>query len=123
VFITNIVKCRPPQNRDPLPDEIAACRPYLEEQIAWVDPDVLVTLGRFALEVFAPGARISRVHGKPRQMGSRIFLPMLHPAAALHKADWRPQLAEDFAALRSVLESEAATARSDEPTTAQPTLF
>jgi DNA polymerase len=112
VYVTNIVKCRPPENRDPLPDEIAACRPFLEEQIALVDPEVIVTLGRFALEVFAPGARISRVHGQPRRLGSRTFLPMLHPAAALHQPSWRPRLEEDFAALRDVLSLPAAPAEA-----------
>ena len=103
VYITNIVKCRPPENRDPLPDEIEACRPFLEEQIALVDAQVIVTLGRFALEVFAPGARISRVHGQPRSAGARTLLPMLHPAAALHQPSWRRSLEEDFAELRKVL--------------------
>lgn len=109
VYVTNVVKCRPPQNRDPLPDEIDACRPFLEEQIALVDPEVLVTLGRFALEVFTPGGRISRVHGQPRRMGARTFLPMLHPAAALHQPSWRRSLEDDFAALNRVLAAPPAS--------------
>ncbi len=103
VYVTNIVKCRPPENRDPLPDEIEACRPYLEEQIALIDPEVVVTLGRFALGVFAPDARISKVHGQPRRVGARTFMPMLHPAAALHQTSWRRSLEDDFVALRNVL--------------------
>jgi DNA polymerase len=73
-----------------------------------VDPAVVVTLGRFALGHFLPGARISQVHGRPRRLGNRLFLPMLHPAAALHQASWRPQLEQDFRALRDALATEEA---------------
>jgi DNA polymerase len=126
VFVTNIVKCRPPENRDPLPDEIKECRGYLEEQIALVDPEVVVALGRFALDFFLPGERISRVHGRPRSLGARTFLPMLHPAAALHQPSWRPKLTDDFAALGAVLgarnEEEAGAGLPDADDT-QLTLF
>lgn len=108
VFITNIVKCRPPGNRDPKPEEIEACRPYLEEQIALLDPEVVVTLGRFALDFFIPGLRIGQAHGRPRRLGGRTYLPMVHPAAALHRQSWRPALDEDFAALKAVLDAIAA---------------
>jgi DNA polymerase len=122
VFVTNIVKCRPPGNRDPEPEEIAACRPYLQRQIELVDPAVVVTLGRFALEHFVPGARISQVHGRPRRLDGRIFVPILHPAAALHRASWRPMLEQDFAALGKALQAEeaarAATQPAPEPGTA-----
>ena len=108
VFITNIVKCRPPGNRDPEQPEIEACRRYLLRQIEAIDPPVIVTLGRFALEHFMPGARISRVHGQARRVGGRLFVPVLHPAAALHRASWRPQLEQDFQALKSALRDEEA---------------
>jgi DNA polymerase len=103
VFVTNIVKHRPPGNRDPSADEIEACAPFLREQIALVDPRVVVTLGRFALERFMPGARISQVHGQARRVDGRLFMPILHPAAALHQPAWRSQLEADFEALRVLL--------------------
>jgi DNA polymerase len=123
VYVTNIVKCRPPENRDPLPDEIQTCREYLEEQIALVDPDVVVALGRFALEFFLPGERISRVHGLPRRLGARTFLPVLHPAAALHQASRRPQLEADFAALGRILAAPAAPSEPADESGSQLTLF
>src|SRR5688500_7935043 len=89
VFITNVVKCRPPGNRDPLPDEIAACAPYLERQIAAIDPDIIVTLGRFSMARWFPGERISRIHGQPKREGGRLIVPMYHPAAALHQGALR----------------------------------
>jgi uracil-DNA glycosylase len=89
VFITNVVKCRPPDNRDPLPDEIAACAPYLRRQLEVLDPAVIVTLGRFSMATFMPGARISQAHGTIRPVdpatgaGSAVVFAMYHPAAAL----------------------------------------
>jgi DNA polymerase len=89
VFITNVVKCRPPDNRDPLPDEIAACAPYLRRQLEVLDPAVVVTLGRFSMATFMPGARISQAHGMVRPVdpatgaGSALVFAMYHPAAAL----------------------------------------
>jgi uracil-DNA glycosylase len=81
VFITNVVKSRPPGNRDPLPDEIAACAPFLERQIEVIDPDVIVTLGRFSMARWFPGERISRIHGQPKRVGRRLIVPMYHPAS------------------------------------------
>ena len=80
VFITNVVKCRPPGNRDPFPDEIAACSSYLDRQIAAIDPDVIVTLGRFSMARWFPGDRISKIHGQPKRDGMRLVVPMYHPA-------------------------------------------
>jgi DNA polymerase len=97
VFITNVVKCRPPGNRDPLPDEIAACAPYLERQIAAIDPDVIVTLGRFSMSRWFPGEKISKIHGQPRKDGRRLIVPMYHPAAALHQGALKAVIEEDFA--------------------------
>jgi len=96
VYITNIVKCRPPKNRDPLPDEIEACEPYLDRQIEFIKPRIIVTLGRFAMQHFFPGASISRIHGQPRQQGERIFFPIFHPAAGPYQPKWQPLLEEDF---------------------------
>lgn len=126
VFITNIVKCRPPSNRDPLPDEMTACAPYLERQIAEIDPDVIVTLGRFSMSRYFPGERISKIHGKARSVGSRLVVPMYHPAAALHNGSLRSTIEEDFDRLpRFLAEQETARASAneqDEPPV-QPTLF
>ncbi len=85
VFITNVVKCRPPQNRDPLKDEIDACDSWLQQQIAAIDPPVIVTLGRYSMAKFFAGESISRIHGQPRTVGKRTIVPMFHPAAALHQ--------------------------------------
>lgn len=108
VYITNVVKCRPPGNRDPAPEEIAACAPYLERQIALVDPRVIVTLGRFAMAHWFPGEAISRIHGQPRRADARLIVPMYHPAAALRNGALRPVLEADFAQLPRLLEQERA---------------
>ena len=96
VFITNVVKCRPPANRDPEPGEIAACGEYLDRQEHALDPILIVTLGRFSLQRYLPGSRISEVHGRLRRVGSRFVLPMYHPAAALRSTGLRETLARDF---------------------------
>jgi uracil-DNA glycosylase len=96
VFITNVVKCRPPGNRDPLPDEIAACQPYLDTQIETIDPLTIVTLGRFSMSRWFPNERISRIHGQPKVFGNRTVVPMYHPAAALHQGSLRATIEADF---------------------------
>lgn len=96
VFIGNVIKCRPPGNRDPRPDEIAACRPYLDKQIELIRPRIIITLGRFSMARYFPGASISRIHGRPKRSGGVIFYPMFHPAAALHQPRWRPMIEEDM---------------------------
>lgn len=103
VFITNVVKHRPPGNRDPLPDEMAACAHWLEEQIEIIDPDVIVTLGRFSLAKYFPGQRISKIHGQPKEIGGRFVVPMYHPAAALHNGSLRPEIEADFLKLPRLL--------------------
>ncbi len=121
VFITNVVKCRPPGNRDPLPDEIAACAPYLERQIAAIDPDVIVTLGRFSMARWFPGERISKIHGQPRKDGKRLIVPMYHPAAALHQSALRGAIEEDFAKLPKILaDAERERLKSEESAPAEP---
>lgn len=130
VFITNVVKCRPPGNRDPLPDEIAACAPYLDRQIAAIDPLVIVTLGRFSMARYFPNERISRIHGQPKTFGQRTVVPMYHPAAALHQGSLRGAIEEDFDQLGKIVakaraEREKANTASpdDEPAVEQMKLF
>lgn len=119
VFITNVVKSRPPGNRDPLPDEIAACAPYLERQIEVIDPEVIVTLGRFSMARWFPGERISRIHGQPKRVGRRLIVPMYHPAAALHQQTLKATILEDFGKLPRIL-AEAEAARRDEDAEDEP---
>lgn len=103
VWITNVVKCRPPGNRDPQPDELAACDPYLERQIAAINPSIIITLGRYSMGKFMPGAKISGVHGQMRKVGERYVVAMFHPAAALHQASLKPAILADFAKLPQLL--------------------
>jgi uracil-DNA glycosylase len=109
VFITNIVKCRPPDNRDPEPDEIAACAPYLRRQLEILDPALIVTLGRHSLGRFMPGERISQAHGTVRPVdpssgaGSALALALYHPAAALRTPDIERQSYEDVASIPAAL--------------------
>jgi uracil-DNA glycosylase len=104
VFITNVVKCRPPGNRDPEPAEITACSEYLDRQERALDPAVVVTLGRHSLQRYLPGARIGGVHGGLRRAysGQHVF-PMYHPAAALHQASLRETLFRDIRGLPAAL--------------------
>ena len=99
VFITNVVKCRPPANRDPLPEELTACSSFLDEQIRLIDPLVIVTLGRFSMGRYFPLARISSIHGKGHWVDGRMIVPMFHPAAALHQPNLRDSIMHDFALL------------------------
>jgi uracil-DNA glycosylase family 4 len=117
VFITNVVKCRPPNNRDPLPFELHACRPYLERQIALINPRVIVTLGRYSLGTFFPGDMISRVHGMLREKDGRYYYAMYHPAAALHQESLRQTLINDMRKLGRYLQQglpEPRTAKEDQ---------
>jgi uracil-DNA glycosylase len=103
VFITNIVKCRPPDNRDPQPDEIEACSGYLERQIELVAPKLIVTLGRFSMQLAYKGVTISQVHGQPKRVNDIVYLPMFHPAAALHQSRYRTLIEQDFAKIPELL--------------------
>ena len=96
VFIANVIKCRPPGNRDPLPEEVKACRPFLDRQIELLQPTLVVTLGRFSMARAFPKARISHIHGQPRKVGGIIYYPMYHPAAALHRPSPRSVVKEDM---------------------------
>lgn len=99
VFITNVVKCRPPGNRDPLPEELSACNEYLERQIETIDPRVIVTLGRYSMARFMTNVRISDVHGQARWVNQRLIVPMFHPAAALHQPSLKGAVLDDFSKL------------------------
>jgi uracil-DNA glycosylase len=103
VFIGNVVKCRPPGNRDPLPEELSACSDYLERQIQAINPRVIVTLGRFSMARFLPNAKISDVHGQSYQLKGRTIVPMYHPAAALHQPSLRPMVEKDFKRLPDLI--------------------
>ncbi len=96
VFITNVVKCRPPGNRDPLPNEIEACSTYLDRQIAAINPQVIVTLGRFSMARFFGSEKISAIHGRARKVDGRICIAMYHPAAGLHQASLKDTIRNDF---------------------------
>lgn len=104
VYITNIVKCRPPDNRDPLPDEKATCAPlYLEEQLKLIKPLLIVTLGRHALSHFIPNLKISEVHGQPKRYQGQVYLSLYHPAVALYNGSMRETLEEDFQIIPNLL--------------------
>lgn len=115
VFITNVVKCRPPGNRDPMPDELGACAEYLNRQIEALDPPVIVTLGRFSMAKFLPFARISEAHGKPVQINGRLVVPMYHPAAALHQPGLKPTLEKDFLQLPELIRNGIGQLKEEAP--------
>ena len=108
VWIGNVVKCRPPENRDPLPEELSACNVYLERQIEAINPSIIVTLGRYSMNKFFPGAKISAVHGQMRKVGGRYVIAMFHPAAALHQAALKPAILADFGRLPELLKEARA---------------
>ena len=104
VYITNVVKCRPPGNRDPQLLEVETCTStYLDRQIQAINPKVIVTLGRFSMSLFLPNAKISQVHGQSMHIRGRLVVPMYHPAAALHQGSLRPVIENDFAKLPQLI--------------------
>ena len=105
VYITNVLKCRPPMNRDPMPNEVEACSPYLKSQLELVQPKVVLILGRHALERLMPGqGSISRIHGSLIRRGDVAYVPLYHPAAALHNGALVADLERDFDALKRYLD-------------------
>jgi DNA polymerase len=107
VYITNIIKCRPPGNRDPLPEEVESCRVWLEQQMDLLDPALIVTLGRHSMSRFFPKETIGKVHGTARKVDGRTVFAMYHPAAALHQQRLRDTLIEDMKKIPGVLAQEA----------------
>ncbi len=107
VFITNMVKCRPPNNRDPFPGEMEACSKYLDAQIEAIKPKVIVPLGRHALAKWFPNESIGKVRAKPRRFGDITLFPLYHPAAALHNGALRSTILDDFAKLGDLLRAPA----------------
>jgi DNA polymerase len=120
VFIANVVKHRPPNNRDPEPDEIQACAGYLDRQIAAIQPKVIVTLGRHSMARFFPGARISAIHGQARLVQGRLVVAMFHPAAALHQQSLRQTLVDDFKKLPGYIARAMQAQAGPPPATPQP---
>ena len=119
VYITNVIKCRPPGNRDPLPEEVEACKPYLDRQIELIQPTLVVTLGRFSMARAFPKARISRIHGQPCKIGGVIYYPMYHPAAALHQPSLRRTVEEDMQRIPELIRQAAQIAESAPPVEAE----
>lgn len=103
VHIANVIKCRPPGNRDPLPTEMLACRKWLDRQIALIQPKIVVTLGRYSLALAFPGESIGKVHGTARSKDNRVYFAMYHPAAALHQQSLRKTIQEDMLKIPSLL--------------------
>lgn len=109
VFITNVVKCRPPNNRDPLPEELRACRHWLDAQIELLNPEIIVTLGRFSMARFIEDARIGRVHGQAFEIEGRKVVTMYHPAASLHNPALKDSMFADFARLGGIIKKLSPT--------------
>ena len=122
VYICNVLKCRPPANRDPAPDEVIACRDYLDEQIDLVDPLVVVTLGRFSMAKWFQGQTISRIHGTVKEIDGRFVVPMFHPAAALHQQNLRSTIINDFRTIPAVLERARRLRAREQPASHEPGL-
>ena len=122
VYIANVVKCRPPGNRDPLPDEISACRKWLDRQIELIKPKMIVTLGRYSMARYFPGGSISKLHGTSRVSDGITYFAMYHPAAALHQGSLRKVLMEDMLKIPPLLErpAEAAVVEEIKPERVEP---
>ncbi|MEA2098221.1 MAG: uracil-DNA glycosylase [Patescibacteria group bacterium] len=104
IYIANVIKCRPPGNRDPLPEEVEACRPWLDQQIKIIDPKLIVLLGRHSMDRFLPNQKISLDHGKPKRRKGQVYYPIYHPAAALYRNGLFEDLKKDFERIPKVLE-------------------
>ena len=119
VYITNMVKHRPPNNRDPLPGEIACCRPWLEKQLQTIKPKIIITLGRHSMEMFFPGKSISKIHGTSTKKDGFICFAMYHPAAALHQQSLRQDIEVDMHKVRTLLDDlekeESMSEKAPEP--------
>ena len=114
VYITNVIKSRPPGNRDPLPVEIQSCREWLKRQIELIHPRMIVTLGRYSMAMFFPGKSISKIHGTAQRQDNIIYYAMYHPAAALHQQSLRPVIEEDMLRIPSLLVQPESTAEAEQ---------
>lgn len=115
VYITNMVKCRPPNNRDPLPGEVSACRPYLDSQLEMISPEVIVSLGRHSFSKFFPSQSLTKARGRPQRWRNLTVYPIYHPAAALHNPRLRSVIVEDFSRLPDVVGTAKEAAQEPEP--------
>jgi len=113
VYIANVIKCRPPGNRDPLPSEIQACCRWLDRQIEIIQPKMIVTLGRYSLARYFPAESIGKIHGKARKIGDVIYYPMYHPAAALHQGSLRKTIEADMLQIPEILARAGEIAEAD----------
>ena len=122
VYITNVIKCRPPQNRDPLPTEIHNCRGWLDRQVELINPRMVVTLGRYSMAMFFPGKSISKIHGTAHKQDNIIYYAMYHPAAALHQQSLRQIVEADMLKIPKIL-AEAETVSEVKPEPKQLNMF
>ncbi|MBN1286080.1 MAG: uracil-DNA glycosylase [Anaerolineae bacterium] len=114
VFIANVVKCRPPGNRDPRTSELTTCAPYLDRQIELIDPKMIITLGRYSMARWFPEGKITQIHGQAKKIEGRLIMPVYHPAAALRNPSWRPQLEADFKQIPALIR-QIGTIKDEEP--------
>jgi DNA polymerase len=122
VYIANVIKCRPPANRDPLPSEVKACRKWLDRQIELIKPRMIVMLGRYSLAQFMPGESMSKAHGKAKKRDGVIYFAMYHPAAALHQGSLRSVIMEDMKKIPTILAQESGI-KEEEPKPEQLSMF
>jgi DNA polymerase len=120
VYIANVIKCRPPNNRDPLPVEISNCQPWLERQIQLLSPKIIVTLGRYSMAKYFPGKSISKIHGTFQVMNGLTYFAMYHPAAALHQGNLRSDIIKDIQKLPGLLNKEQPPQIKDSPEKNEP---
>jgi uracil-DNA glycosylase len=127
VYIANVIKCRPPENRDPLPTEIVNCAPWLEKQVELIKPQMIVTLGRYSMGRYFPGKSISKIHGTAVKQNGVIYFAMYHPAAALHQGNLRQTLENDMKKIPAILAEnktiQQAAEKPKEPQAQQLNLF
>jgi DNA polymerase len=127
VYIGNVIKCRPPNNRDPLPIEISNCRPWIERQVQLISPKIIVTLGRYSMAMYFPGKTITKIHGTAQTRDGVTYFAMYHPAAALHQAGLREDIIRDMQKLPGILaeikEKAAREQASQPPSTQQLSMF
>jgi len=124
VYITNVVKCRPPENRDPLPAEVEEHKPFLERELALIKPKLIVLLGRHALHWFLPAEKISQIRGTAKRRGEQVFFITYHPAAALYDPKLKTTLMSDFKKIPTLLVTlDQLSSPVSPPLPSQPSIF